>query len=324
VNQTNDLHPRYLRYTERGTSGELIQKILVVVDPTAIRHPCIDKAARLAECFGSTVELYICDVDQSLPESWAGGTTLAQYRGVLRERRLAMLESLAAPLRARGIHVLTESHWHAPLERGIVDHAIRTQADLVVKDTHRHAPVVHMPTAQTDWILIRHLPMPFLLVRPKEWTEHPLFAACVDPCHVAERPLDEALLTMSCSMGRALAGDVSVLHTLQGPPHLPDEPPSQGAVESAYTSQRGAVEALATRAHLAPSALRFASGQVPDTLVQMVGREKPDVVLMGVAARQRYQNGAASTASQVLERIECDLLVMKPHGFVSPALVSNG
>jgi universal stress protein E len=301
-----------------------IQKILAVIDPTAIRQPCVEKAARLAAAFGSLLELYICDTEQNIPQSWAGGTTLAQYRGVLRERRLAMLEALAAPLREHGIHVITETQWSAPLARSIVEHAIRSQADLVVKDTPRHTPPVSF--AQADWILLHHLPMPLLLVRRKEWADHPVVAACVDPCHGAERPpaLDDALLAMSCSLGRALSGDVSVLHALEGPAHLPDETPDRATIEAAYELQREAVLQVAKRANVPGEELHFQDGHFPESLFQLVRNEKPDVLVMGVAARQKFHEGGASTASEVLEQTDCDLLVMKPPGFVSPALVSSG
>jgi universal stress protein E len=325
MSNVNDPHPRSVRFADRAHCRDVFEKILVVVDPTAVRHPSVEKAARLAASCGSSLELYICDVDQSVPENWAGGTTLAQYRGVLREQRLAMLESLAAPIRARGVHVTVATEWFVPLEQGVVQHAIRSRADLVVKDTHRHAPALHMPVAQTDWIIIRHLPMPLLLVRPGEWPVRPLVSACVDPCHVAERPaqLDESLVDVSASVSRALAGEVSVLHSLQIPPHLPGDEPASKDVELAYEKQRAAVSSLAHRADLAGGALRFESGSFPESLIRLVKREKPDLLVMGVAARQRFQHGASSTASQVLEQTDCDLLVMKPTGFVSPALITN-
>lgn len=109
----------------------MIENILVVVDPTATSHPCVDKAARIAQGFGSTLELFIGDVEQG------GGSTFLDYRKNLRERRLATLETLAAPLRARGIHVRTESQWHVPLEQvGAVSTASQvleqTDCDLLV------------------------------------------------------------------------------------------------------------------------------------------------------------------------------------------------
>ncbi len=325
MNDSIALHPRSLRYVERASGHDVIQKILVVVDPTSVWHPCIEKAARLAASFGSTVELYVCDVAPNVPPSWAGGSTVAQYRGVMRERRLAMLEDLAAPLRRQGIQVVTETEWRAPLEEGVVVHAIRTQADLVVKDTHRHSIGPLTTALHTDWLLIRQLPMPLLLVRPKPWPEHPLVAASVDPCHAAERPveLDESLLRVTRSISRAIAGDVSVLHALQSPPHLPEQPLCATTVQGAYDRQREAVEQLVCRADLAPRSVKCVEGRVPEAIVEFAETEAPAVLVMGVAARQRLQGSATSTAAEVLEQTECDLLVLKPNGFVSPVLVAD-
>jgi universal stress protein E len=321
-NSTNSL-PQSCQRVEDGAFAPAIQKILVVVDPIAARHPCIEKAARLAASFNSTLELYICDSDQHVPESW---TPVTQHHSFLRERRLTMLEALAAPIRERGIHVTAESEWHAPLEEGIVDHAIRSQADLVLKDAHRNESMSYMPFSPTDRMLIRNLPMPLLLVRSRPWPQHPLVATCVDPCHAVERPmaLDESLLAMSGSISRALTGQVSVLHALEPPVHLRDEPLDRGTVEVDYRRQRTAVAEVAGRASVSGDSLRFQEGHFPDSLIQMAKRENSDLLVIGVAARQRSMNRAGSTAWRVLEQTESDLLVVKPPGFVSPALLSEG
>jgi universal stress protein E len=236
-----------------------------------------------------------------------------------------MLEELAAPLRAAGIHVKTESEWHAPLEQGIVEHAIRTHADLVVKDTHRHVPTSHMPTVQTDWVLIRQLSMPLLLVRPGVWGDHPVIAASVDPSHAAERPteLDHSLLDLGCSIGRALSGDVTVLHALQATPHLPGDAVPADEQKAGYDRQRALVSALAHEKQIPDGKLSFLECGAPEGIVELVRKNRPAILVMGVAARQRLNIGAVSTASQVLEQTECDLLVLKPAGFVSPALVTS-
>src|SRR3954470_2446995 len=102
------LHPHAVRYAERNVAHNPVQKVLVIIDSSPRAHPSIEKAARLALAFGSTLELFSCRVEADLPESWAGGTTLAAYRGVVRERQIGTLEDLAAPLRARGLTVTTE------------------------------------------------------------------------------------------------------------------------------------------------------------------------------------------------------------------------
>jgi universal stress protein E len=320
------LQPQALRYSERCAGENLIQKILVVLDPTATTHPCVAKAARLASACGGSVELFMCEVDQGIPGSWAGGTTLTDYRGLLRERRLGQLEALANPLRARGLHVITSTEWHVPLEEGIVQHAIRSHADLVVKDTQRHTPMRNALTLQTDWILIRQVPVPLLLVRPGAWPSHPRIGVAVDPCHPADRPLalDEAMIGTAGSFSRALSGRVELLHALESPAHLPGDTISSEAREAAFARGRAAVETLAVRNGIGTGEIHCLPGRVPDGIVELTETLAPDVLVIGAGSRSRFQYSAATTASTVLEMSDCDLLIVKPPGFVSPALVTEG
>ena len=236
-----------------------------------------------------------------------------------------MLETLAAPLRERGIHVKTESQWQVPLEQGIVEHAIRTRADLVIKDTHRHRPESHMPSVQTDWVLIRQLPMPLLLVRPIPWGSHPLIAAAIDPAHVADRPpeLDRSLHYIGSQLSEVLVGNLVLLHVLEPAPHLPGQVLSVQEHAAHRERQRAQVNKFLSDAPLETRESRFVEGNVPESIVQAVQTMRPAILAMGVAARQRLQIGSVSTASQVLEQTECDLLLVKPAGFVSPALVTR-
>jgi universal stress protein E len=297
----------------------VIENILVVVDPTATAHPCIEKAARIAEGLGATLELFVGDVEQG------GGPAFQQFRKKLRKTRLSMLETLATPLRERGIHVKTESQWHVPLEQGIVEHAIRSRADLVIKDTHRHRPESHMPSVQTDWVLIRQLPMPLLLVRPTPWGSRPLVSAAVDPCHGADRPaeLDRSLQQLGYALSQVLTGNLVLLHVLEPTPHLPDQVISVQEQAAHREKQRAEVMKFLNEGPVETRETRFIEGNVPEGIVRVVQNMRPAILLMGVAARQRLQVGSVSTASQVLEQTECDLLVIKPAGFVSPALVTR-
>jgi universal stress protein E len=317
MNTISTIHPHALRYAERGVSQNVIQRMLVIVDPAAEAHPCIEKAARLAMSFGSTIELFVCDVAQEVPDNVVGSTTTAQFRGLMREGRVAALELLAAPLRLRGVSITTTSHWCAQLDVGIVEHAIRSSADLVVKD----ASVV----AETDWSLIRQIPMPLLLVRPGEWPNHPRIAVSVDPCHLADRPvaLDEAIVAMGSCLGRALAGDVQILHVLESPPHLPGEPITSQARDDARGQQRSAVERLADRINLSHEAVTYIEKAVPEGIVELVDFSQPNILVIGSAGRPRFRQRAASTSGWVLTHASCDVLVMKPSGFVSPVLISD-
>lgn len=316
-------HPQALRYAERDHSHAAIQKILVVVDPTAREQAAIEKAARIAASCGASLELYICDVEQNIPESWAGGARTEEFRRLMRERNLQELEHLARPLRERGLDVTTVAEWHPPLEEGIGHHVIRTAPDLVIKETHWHAAMPRVSLTRTDWILIRQIPAPLLLVRRTPWPKVPRVSVSVDPCHPVDHPpaLDEALIESGRSIANALAGEMELIHVLQNPPHLPRDPVPADLKRAHRERASKAVTRLAERAGVG---VRFTEG-VPDAgIVTLVNQSQPSILVMGAVARPRWVHSAASgTAAQILERISCDLLIVKPPGFVSPLLVTD-
>lgn len=113
---------------------EITPRILLIIDPQADTHPCIEQWAVFAERSGGSIELYTCDEQPGVPDKWSASLNSHEYRGVLREQRLQMLEELARPLRSRGLRVSTCSEWHAPLEEGVARHLSVNRADVVVYD----------------------------------------------------------------------------------------------------------------------------------------------------------------------------------------------
>lgn len=317
-------HPRTLRFAERACGRDPIQRVLVVADLRAATQPAIEKGARLAAAYGATLELHACDDCRSVPASWAGGSTLAQYQSVVREQRLARLEEIAVPLRARGLDVATTYEGLSPTAEALVTHAIRTGVSLVVTAARGSRPERSAEIEATR-VLIAQLPMPLLLVRSEDWGTRPRVAAAVDPCHRAERAidLDESVTALCGSVAHALGGTSLAVHALQGPAHLPGETVTDDERRAAFERQRVEVLDLVGRAGLDDREVRFVEGSMPAGVVQLAKEIEPSILVMGVAARQRAGACVGGTASEVFDHIECDLLVVKSAGFISPAMVSE-
>jgi universal stress protein E len=297
-----------------------IERILVVVDPAAGTHACVEKAARIAMGSGASLELFVCDAQQDAS---------AGEHDARAERYLAKLDAIAARLRTRGLAATVRCERHAPLAQGIALRVLRAAPDLIVKDRRRYAQLPDRGAAElTDWTLIRQLAAPLLLVRADPWPERPRIATSLDPCHPAERPqtLDEGLLALGAAMAGALRGTLEALHVLQSPPHLPGESVSVPTREAAHQRSRISVERLIARCNErgVPIPLHLAVGRVAQSILGFAAGHRVDVLAMGAAARPRAaQPAGGGTAAQVLESLACDLLVMKPPGFVSPLLVTD-
>lgn len=124
------------------------------------------------------------------------------------------LESLAAPLRARGVDVATETCTANPLHDALLDRVKHTTADLVVKDTHHHTLAQRTFLTNTDWQMIRGCAVPLLLVKPGRWGAAPKVLAAIDPGHANDKPaaLDQCILQQAETLSKHLRGELHAVH----------------------------------------------------------------------------------------------------------------
>jgi len=304
-----------------------IQQILAIIDPTTRAQPCVNKAARLAEALHAELELFICD---TLSELRATRFTAAQvYEMALEERRAqhkGQLEVLAAPLRQKGLKVSTDVAFEDSLHEGIVQKVRAVGADLVFKDTHYHGPIRRALFTNTDWHLIRECPAPLLLTKPAVWRALVRFAAAVDPGHVDDKPasLDRELLATTEQLASALHGEARAVHVFNPLPLLASMAPV-GAATGGASFADGELLVKMREAHerdfdaLIAAYPAFAGradvidGAPPTVLPDYVLDKETDVVVMGAVARRALRRlMLGSTAERLLDRLPCDILVMKP------------
>ena len=304
-----------------------LDRILAIVDPTSDVQPALDKARLLAQRSGGILELFICDFDPSLTGRPLFDTErLKELRVEFVDERIEFLEALADEIRAEGITAETHVHWDNPVHRGILRRVQESSPDLVVKDTHHHSAIRRALLTNTDWSLIRSCPAPLLLAKPREWSEHPRILAALDPEHVGDQPatLDHAILDAAGLLAGSLDGEVHVVHAFLSAALLAAVTgagagalafPGAGAGEVVVKEREriGAVLADVVARHSVPDGrIHIEQGSAVDVL-QIVARSLPaDVLVMGAVSRSRLQElFVGSTAERVLDRLPCDVLVVK-------------
>jgi universal stress protein E len=305
-----------------------LDRILAVVDPTSDVQPALEKARLLAKRAGATLELFICDFDPSLSgRPLFDSEQLKQLRVEFVNERMEFLEELADEVRAEGIKVETHVHWDNPVYRGILRRVQESSPDLVVKDTHHHSAVRRVLLTNTDWSLIRSCPAPLLLAKPLDWSAHPRILAALDPEHVGDQPaaLDHAILDAAELLARSLDGELHAVHAFlsaallaavsgagAGAMAFPTGA-SAGEVVLHERERIGAVLGGVAAAHSLPAErIHVEQGSAADVL-QIVARSlAADVLVMGAVSRSRLQElFVGSTAERVLDRLSCDVLVVK-------------
>jgi len=288
------------------------------------------KAARLARLSGAALELFACDFDPALTgQPFFDTDTLRQLREEFIAERAAYLEDLADELRAGGLDVTTHVHWDNPLYEGILRRVAEFEPDLVVKDTHYHSFLRRALFTNTDWNLIRRCPVPLLLSRTADWSARPPILAALDPGHAGDNP---AALAPACPhpaqvLARQLDGTVEAVHAffpaallaattgLGGVPLAPELGVTD-LLESERTRVSAAAREIAKAHGLADTSVRVLQGSAAEVLPRIATESHVDLVVMGAVSRSRLREVfIGSTAERVLDRLPCDVLVIRSADF---------
>lgn len=306
-----------------------LDRILSVVDPTSEAQVGVGKAAQLAQASGAALELFACDFDPALTgQPFFDTEALRGMRERFVAEREGLLARMAGELRARGLEVTTHAHWDNPLHKGILRRVDEFAPDLLVKDTHHHSPLRRTLLSNTDWTLIRKCPVPLLLAKGGAWPEQPRIVAALDPGHRGDKPaaLDDDILDTALHVAGWLGGSVEAVHAffpaallaattgLAGMP-LATDATATDLIESERRRVRQAIDDL-TQDRLPADAVRVLQGAPADLLPRHADQVAASLVVMGAVSRSRLRElFVGSTAERVLDRLPCDVLVVKPTDF---------
>lgn len=301
-----------------------LRRILVPIKDFRRRgQPAALKAAQLARACGATIELFhayddLIDV-YAVPDALETG----KFEQAEHDRIRARLEKLAQRLRALGARVSTAVQTDYPAHEAIIRRAARLKADLIVLDAHGHhrAPAL---LRVTDWELLRHSPIPVLLVKSPRAYRRPAIVAAVDPQHGFSKPtgLDAGILTAALVLEHALGGKLHAVHAYVPIPAtvMSAENYSPGLAASlqrlAERQARTSLRKLLGRSRIPKSRWHLVPRHPLDAIPQVARETGAGIVVMGAISRSGLKRVfIGNTAERVLDDLGCDVLVVKPKGF---------
>jgi universal stress protein E len=287
------------------------------------------KAGTLARAAGASMELlHVIDTPDpgvSWPETATAATVTAQ-REAIAARSRRRLERLAGDESLRGLRVTCTASWDYPPHDAIVRRALGSRADLVVALTRPHRPGARLVLRNTDWELIRHCPVPLLLVKSGRLYRRPAIIAAVDPFHARPADLDVRLLAAGGTLARLLHGSLHVFHAYMPLVNIATMPLSTAPLvtlppeaEQAHGRQIARViDKLADTAEIPRARRHIHLGDVAGELRAAVGATHAGVVVMGAVSRSGLARlFIGNTAERVLDKLDCDVLVVKSRAFKS-------
>jgi len=302
-----------------------IHRILVAVkDLRARRFPALGKTAQLAHALDAEVCLF-----HAIPEPvyldvmTLGGRSLPQLEQEASAAQRRRLEKLATPLRRRGIKVTTLVEWDHPSHEAVIRAAARFEADLIVAECYRAAHVAPWLLHFTDWELLRNSAVPVLLVKKGGLYRRSKVLAAVEPTHSYAKPsnLDDEILRYGATVAGALHGALHAVHAYN--PLLvgttPNELVANGIAKAQAAAAANAHAALDPKLNLigiAKARRHIVAGFAIDVILNVAREIHAEVVVMGAVSRSGLKRlFIGNTAERMLDRITCDILIVKPRQF---------
>ena len=299
-----------------------LQRLLVIIDPEHAQQPALQRAAWLARKTGAQLHLLLLDYHPNLEGGLLDGSLLARARSALLEQRREALEASMAPLRESGLHVALDVRWGKRRHETILECITALQPDILLKSIHPGNALHRLLLSDSSWQLIRRCPIPLWLVHDGPWQGQTLCTA-LDPMHSADKPatLDHRLIHESLDLQAQLGLQAHYLHAMAPMPHslLFDTEVAQqydDYVTQSLLEHRQAFHALIDQyAAIAADRAHLLEGFAEEVIPSFVHKHNIDLLLMGAIARGQLDTLLIGhTAERVLERVACDLLVIKPNG----------
>ena len=182
-----------------------------------------------------------------------------------------------------------------------------------------------------DLHLLRKCPCPTWIVNSGQRKPYSkvLIAVDPDPSDPEKLQLHADLLEIGTSLARKENGKVEVVHVwrlygesiLRGPRFKLSD-----AEISDMERKEKAIRLQWLESLVAPHAddslkVTLVKGQAEIALSEIIDKKKPDIVVMGTVARTGLPGLLiGNTAENVLSRIKCSILAVKPRGFTSPVV----
>jgi universal stress protein E len=309
-----------------------LTSILAILDPYSHPQHGLSRAIEIARQTNARITLAICDNNENFVRSMsAGGDPEDRHSRDMELRIRDWLEEQAARARDAGIEVETTLVWHSPKYESILQLADDSGADLIVKAASDHSVVERLLIGATDWELIRRSAKPLWLVKTTAPVAARNWLVAVDPAHPDEKHLglDERLLHTGRMLAKPLEASLRVFHAtpidsislaLGGVgAGFPVTNPQPGASTRLLAERKETLMSLARAHDINEEFVYVCSGDTTTELDRLVDELDIALVVAGAVSRGKLEQFMiGNSAESFLNKVDCDLLVVKPESFRAP------
>ncbi len=305
------------------------KNILLALDPESDELATLVQALTLARENGASLGVLTVIEHPPLDELPLGTRTMIglldrdQVRDMAEQRHRVRLQNQLLALAVDDLEVRTCVESSPTPFLAIIQHVLRHGHDLLIKEAHGVTGPRAILFHPTDRHLLRKCPCPVWMIRPERHTAYQRILAAVDGLSDDEinRDLNQRILELASSQSARSGAELHVVHAY-GP--ISSVLFSPGADAETRTKaivglRRERLDALLAGFPVGNGRVHMEEGRAGDVIAAVAERERIDLIVMGTVGRVGIPGlFIGNTAETTLDHVGCDVLAIKPRGFVTP------
>ncbi|MBA5763479.1 universal stress protein UspE [Vibrio sp. 404] len=306
----------------------IYNNILVVANINSDDQPALARAMQLASKSRSrshvTFFLSIYDFSYDMTSMLSVDERNAMRKGVIHQREQWM-RTVAEPYINDSIEFDVVVVWHNRPYEAVIAEVYAGNHDIVIKGTRKHDVLESVIFTPTDWHLLRKCPAPVLLVKNSDWPENASILASV---HVGSenethQSLNDSMVEQLNSLSERLGAKPYLVNAYPVTPanitiELPEFDPTTytDAVRGHHLT---AMKALRQKHGYDDEQTIVEQGLPEDIIPESAQKLNAAMVIIGTTGRTGLSAVfIGNTAEHVIDKINCDVLALKPEGYISP------
>ncbi|NTS77302.1 universal stress protein UspE [Catenovulum sp. SM1970] len=302
------------------------QRILAVIDPTSDNQKALYRAIELSGKTGASVTalLVIYDFSYEMTTMLSADERDLMRKSVINEKQ-AWLDELLTGCGQAAAQLHGKVVWHNRPYEAVIKEVLNNNHEIVVKATHEHNQFKAVIFTPTDWHLLRKCPVPLLLVKEHEWPCDSKVLAAVhassdDSEHIS---LNHKIIKEAVAMADVL-GSKPVLANCypSAAVNLAVEIPEFDPVtytEAIAKHHQDELDNYSSRYKIPEDDAIIQEGLAEDVIPLLAKQLDAELVVLGTVGRTGISAALiGNTAEHMLDQLNCDVLALKPDGFVCP------
>lgn len=303
--------------------------ILLALDPESEELTALVRAIALARQNRASLHVLVVLEHLPLDDLPLGTRTLIgildrdELRDMIVHRQRVRLQNALSVLCTEGLDVSTSVEWSDTPFLTIAHRVLRRGHDLLIKAAEQATGPRALLFHPTDRHLMRNCPCPVWMMRPKRHANYRRILAAVDlfPDDGINADLNRQILELASSRAIRDEAELHLVHAyyIGSEALLPTGFNVEEYKKAVAALRRERLETLFAGYSIPPQRTHLEEGLPGEVIPAVASRERIDLIVMGTLARVGIPGlFIGNTAERTLDHVECDVLAVKPKGFVTP------